>query len=332
MEDEKKVEDENLKEKKLEGLKRSLSASEIVKMGKSDTTSELTRLEREGRSELWWIDPKEVELREDSPKFGRISIIRRANWRHLGIAVKSMKDTKRYKSNLEELIAEIKVWRTLRHPNIVMFLGASYRPELGLMIMLEFMSGGTLQDYLFKRKKINPEKNWKCAYDIASAMAFLHACTPPVIHGDLQPHNILFNEHGVAKIGDFGLSKFVQGTPLTNKSKKARARYLAPEFLLWFSISLKSDVYAFGMILLDLFTAKLYHDKTKSVAELNGCQVDYLKIAKNGTPIDCKMVKDKVAKVLVQECTRKDVKVRFSFEQVTEYIENIQDKKACTIM
>jgi len=190
---------------------------------------------------------------------------------------------------------------------------------MGLMLLMEYMPSGSLQQYLTTRLKINARESWKIALDISSAMAFLHSCSPPVIHGDLQPENILFNSFGDAKIGDFGLSKYVRATPPSSGSAQKHVRYLAPEILLWMSVSLKSDVYAFGMILLDLFTKGPKHS-------------DYLKVAKGSAKIPVDDCKNSYAKEVVLKCIEADIKKRASFVDIVNDIEVFNNREKCTIV
>uniref|UniRef100_A0A7S3ZGC1 Protein kinase domain-containing protein n=1 Tax=Lotharella globosa TaxID=91324 RepID=A0A7S3ZGC1_9EUKA len=227
--------------------------------------------------------------------------------------------------NLEELMSEIAVWRTLRHPNIVMFLGATYNHDLGLMLLLEHMPGGTLKQYLEKRKGITTSENWKICLDISRALAFLHTCNPPVAHGDLKPANILFNAFGSCKIADFGLSRFV--TPAspqrTPQGVFVGARYIAPELLLSLTMLLESDVYSFGMIMVDLFRRQ---------GPISYSDLHYKTRAKKGLAENIDDIKDVRAKEIISQCILHDPTKRTNFSKISDTIEAFPKQDKCGLI
>jgi len=125
------------------------------------------------------------------------------------------------------------------------------------MLIMEFMPGGDLQELLDRTEGRIPLKRcYQIAIDIGKALCFLHACKPPILHRDLKPPNILFDDNGVAKMADFGLSKIVASSRQAYRmtEKTGTIRYMAPEVLLGKEYSCCVDVYSYGMILSYMFS------------------------------------------------------------------------------
>lgn len=126
------------------------------------------------------------------------------------------------------------------------------------------MENGNLEDRLLRKNNTCPItwfERFRIAWEIASALAFLHSSKPePIIHRDLKPANILLGRNLVSKIGDIGLSTVLHSDNLSTMYKDTAPvgtlSYIDPEYQRTGLISPKSDVYAFGMVILQLLTAK----------------------------------------------------------------------------
>mmetsp|Transcript_2449 Transcript_2449/g.3377 ORF Transcript_2449/g.3377 Transcript_2449/m.3377 type:complete len:279 (-) Transcript_2449:506-1342(-) len=232
---------------------KSSSAKNVSWLRTQELTKILQTIKTTGKTEHWWIEPEELQLSTASPKKGNSSKVFEARWRNLDIAVKIAKDQSRA-FHMEELLTELSVWKTIRHPNITMFLGASFREDLGLMLLVERMSGGTLDHHLQTRTTLNEKIYWRVAMDICSALAFLHNCNPAIVHGDVNPKNILFTSFGQAKLADFGFSRFLISSSEMPKKKLSDKRYCAPEISRHLQDNTRSsDMYSYGVVLLDMF-------------------------------------------------------------------------------
>lgn len=147
----------------------------------------------------------------------------------------------------------------LRHPHIVLLLGAC--PELGCLVY-EYMENGSLEDYILPRRG-RPPLPWpvrfRIAFEVACGLAFLHHSKPePIVHRDLKPGNILLDKYYVSKIGDVGLAKFISDLipdDITEYGESVIAGtiyYMDPEYQRTGTLRPKSDLYSFGVILLQL--------------------------------------------------------------------------------
>ncbi|XP_020522480.1 U-box domain-containing protein 35 [Amborella trichopoda] len=171
---------------------------------------------------------------------------------------------------------EVEVLSCIRHPNMVLLLGAC--PEYGCLVY-EYMANGSLEDCLFRRAN-TPTLSWqlrfKIAAEIATGLLFLHQTKPePLVHRDLKPGNILLDHNFVSKISDVGLARLVPPSvadSVTQYRMTAAAGtfcYIDPEYQKTGMLGIKSDVYALGIILLQLISSKppmgLAHNMERSM-------------------------------------------------------------------
>ncbi|CDY38258.1 BnaA10g11060D [Brassica napus] len=163
----------------------------------------------------------------------------------------------------QEFLREISVLSQLRHPHVVLLLGAC--PDNGCLVY-EYMDNGSLDAHI-SRKKGKPSLPWfirfKIIYETACGLAFLHNSKPePIVHRDLKPGNILLDKNFVSKIGDVGLAKLISEeapesvTVYRNSTIAGTLYYLDPEYQRTGTFRPKSDLYAFGIIVLQLLTAR----------------------------------------------------------------------------
>ncbi|KAK4277324.1 hypothetical protein QN277_015338 [Acacia crassicarpa] len=158
---------------------------------------------------------------------------------------------------------EVEVLCCIKHPNMVLLLGAC--PEFGCLVY-EYMENGSLEDRLF-RKNNSPPLSWRLRFtiaaEIATALLFLHQSKPePVVHRDLKPANILLDRNYVSKISDVGLARLVPAsvadsvTQYYMTSAAGTICYIDPEYQQTGKLTTKSDIYSLGVMLLQIITAK----------------------------------------------------------------------------
>lgn len=161
------------------------------------------------------------------------------------------------------LILQLDVLSRIRHPHLLILIGACV--DHGCLVY-EYMENGSLDERLF-RKNDTPPIPWfdrfRIIWEVASALNFLHNTKPKaIIHRDLKPANILLDRNLVSKIGDVGLSTMLQSdfsstsTIYKDTSPAGTLCYIDPEYQRTGLVSTKSDVYALGMVILQLLTAR----------------------------------------------------------------------------
>ncbi|WOL19063.1 putative receptor-like protein kinase [Canna indica] len=154
---------------------------------------------------------------------------------------------------------EIDLLGKIRHPNIVSLLGYCVRGETRILVY-ELMQNGSLETQLHGPSH-GSALTWyirmKIALDIARGLEYLHEhCNPPVIHRDIKSSNILLDSDFNAKIADFGLAVIGRNHNKGGLKLSGTLGYVAPEYILDGKLTEKSDVYAFGVVLLELLMGR----------------------------------------------------------------------------
>ncbi|CAI5536451.1 unnamed protein product, partial [Closterium sp. Naga37s-1] len=134
-----------------------------------------------------------------------------------------------------EYSMEVDVLSRMRHPHIVLLMGHCPDPN-AMCILYEYLPGGSLQEYL-----------------AASALLYLHQHSPPIAHRDLKPDNVLLDGNRMSKVGDVGLARLIAEDDYNVTARvQGTVGYIDPEEVATCEISVLSDVYAFGLIVLQL--------------------------------------------------------------------------------
>ncbi|KAK4751827.1 hypothetical protein SAY87_020625 [Trapa incisa] len=146
--------------------------------------------------------------------------------------------------------------KRVRHPNVVLFMGAvTRRPHLS--IVMEYLPRGSLYRLIHSLASgeiLDQRRRLRMALDVAKGLNYLHNLSPPIVHWDLKSPNLLVDRNLTVKVCDFGLSRFKANTFISSKSVAGTAEWMAPEFLRGEPSNEKSDVYSFGVILWELLT------------------------------------------------------------------------------
>ncbi|KAJ7523571.1 hypothetical protein O6H91_18G054700 [Diphasiastrum complanatum] len=173
------------------------------------------------------------------------------------VAIKILKSERLSESLQREFAQEVLMMRKVRHKNAVQLIGTCTKlPHL--CIVTEFMSGGSLYDYLHKRKgTLKLPMVLRVAIDISKGMDYLHQSN--IIHRDLKSANILMDENEVVKVADFGVARF-QAPNGVMTAETGTYRWMAPEVIEHKPYDRKADVFSFGIVLWELLTGKLPYD------------------------------------------------------------------------
>ncbi|KAL0433922.1 UNVERIFIED_CONTAM: putative serine/threonine-protein kinase SIS8 [Sesamum latifolium] len=212
---------------------------------------------------------------------------------------------------------EVSLMKRLRHPNILLFMGAVTSPQR-LCIVTEFLPRGSLFRLLQRNTtKLERRRRIHMALDIARGMNYLHHLNPPIIHRDLKSSNLLVDKNWTVKVGDFGLSRLKNETYLTTKSGKGTPQWMAPEVLRNEPADEKADVYSFGVILWELVTHKIPWDNLNSMQVIGavGFMNQRLEIPKDVEPEWAS---------IIESCWHSEPQSRPSFQELMEKLKDMQ--------
>ncbi|CAA0809112.1 Protein kinase superfamily protein [Striga hermonthica] len=202
--------------------------------------------------EISW-DELHIKERVGAGSFGTVH---RAEWHGSDVAVKVLTLQDFHDDQLKEFLREVAIMKRIRHPNVVLFMGAvTKRPHLS--IVTEYLPRGSLFRLIHKPAAgeiLDQRRRLRIALDVAKGINYLHRLTPPIVHWDLKSPNLLVDKNWTVKVCDFGLSRFKANTFISSKSVAGTPEWMAPEFLRGEPSNEKSDVYSFGVILWELVT------------------------------------------------------------------------------
>ena len=225
----------------------------------------------------------------------------------------------------------------LRHPNIVQFIGVYWpnqRCDLPVMVM-ELMDS-SLKCFIESKPKgeIKITDKYSILHDVALGLSFLHAQTPPVVHRDLSPNNILLTDRGVAKIGDLGVARAIQaGGRLVKKNAKLTEAPGTPAFMPPEAIGSNPvydatlDVFSFGGLVLFVITEEWPEPTLATEVNPQTHRVmGYTEIQRRWKYLS-KMDRDsQELRRFVESCLDNDPRMRPVIRAVVEKIEALQVK------
>ncbi|KAL6529486.1 hypothetical protein OROGR_015109 [Orobanche gracilis] len=181
------------------------------------------------------------------------------------------------KQGEDEFTAEVELLGRLRSPYLLPLIGYCSESNRKLLVY-EFMANGGLQDHLYpisgNNTTVSSNLNWetrlRIALETAKGLEYLHEhISPPVIHRDFKSSNILLDKTFHAKVSDFGLAKLGSEKAGGHVSTRVLGTqgYVAPEYALTGHLTIKSDVYSYGVVLLELLTGRVPVDMKRPSGE-----------------------------------------------------------------
>ncbi|CAI9090969.1 OLC1v1025869C1 [Oldenlandia corymbosa var. corymbosa] len=185
---------------------------------------------------------------------------------HSVVAVKKLWRSEADVEAGDDLFVEVNLLGKLRHRNIVRLLGYVHNAN-DVMMLYEYMPNGSLGAALHGKQTGKMLVDWVSRYNIAlgvaHGLAYLHHdCHPPVIHRDVKSNNILLDSDFEARIADFGLARTMLHNNETVSMVAGSYGYIAPEYGYTLKVDEKSDIYSYGVVLLELLTGKLPLDSS----------------------------------------------------------------------
>ncbi|CAJ1965442.1 unnamed protein product, partial [Sphenostylis stenocarpa] len=242
-------------------------------------------------------------------------------------------------SSQEEKIikSEAKLFISARHKNVVMLLGLCTNKSQ-LMVVFEKVCNGSLDKYLTRGSflSLNWKQRLKVAMGTARGLKYLHG--KDIIHGNLKPNNILLTHEFEPLIGDFFFGQEKVGPKKSSKDISIRnSGYAAPEYLENGKLSNKTDVYSFGLVLLELISGRRATDKSPSGKSLVSWARPLLKGKKYPQLLDVKINNSYEEEKLVwlvqvtEQCLRKNPKERLTMNMVVSSLQGIEESAECCV-
>ena len=174
------------------------------------------------------------------------------------VAVKRlMRNEKEAGDRAGDFLSELGIIAHINHPNATRLIG--FGIDRGLYFVLQFASHGSLSSMLFGSESLEWKIRFKVALGVAKGLQYLHQdCPRRIIHRDIKASNILLNHNDEAEISDFGLAKWLPDKWAHHVVFPIEGTfgYLAPEYFMHGLVDEKTDVFAFGVLLLELMTGR----------------------------------------------------------------------------
>ncbi|KAH0719583.1 hypothetical protein KY285_015614 [Solanum tuberosum] len=284
----------------------------VAKNGQGQTISEsvsnCVKIPTDGTDD-WEIDLRLLKL-ENRVASGSSGDLYKGTYCCQEVAIKALKPEQLNMDILKEFSQEVFIMRKIRHKNVVQFIGACRQPP-NLCIVTEFMSRGSIYNFLHKQKgAFKLPTLLKVAADVSKGMNYLHQNN--IIHRDLKTANLLMDEHGAVKVGDFGVAR-VQAQTGVMTAETGTYRWMAPEVIEHRPYDHKADVFSFGIVLWELLSGEIpYAHLTPLQAAIGVVQQDLRpRIPEHAHP---KLVE------LVEKCWQQDPTQRPDFSEILDIL------------
>lgn len=261
---------------------------------------------------VWEIDPRHLTFLRELGN-GQFGVVKHGKWqgKH-DVAIKMIKEGS---MSEDDFIEEAKVMMKLRHPHLVQLYGVSTK-QRPIYIVTEFLSNGCLLSYLRETlKRPQPIQLLEMCKDVSEGMAYLES--QQYIHRDLAARNCLVDDFGTIKVTDFGLSRYVLDDEYTSSAgTKFPVRWSPPEVLLYCKFSSKSDIWAFGVLMWEIYTlGKMPFERFNNTEIIDKLMAGYRLYRPQ-------QASEKVYRIM-QDCWHEKAEDRPSFEVLVSYIQDL---------
>ncbi|KAL8098406.1 serine/threonine-protein kinase STY46-like [Apium graveolens] len=263
-------------------------------------------------TDVWEIDPQQLKF-EGKVASGSYGDLYKGTYRSQEVAIKVLKVERVNAEMQREFAQEVYIMRKVRHKNVVQFIGACTKPP-SLCIVTEYMSGGSVYDYLHKHKgTFKLPSLLKVAIDISKGMNYLHQNN--IIHRDLKAANLLLDENEVVKVADFGVAR-VKAQSGVMTAETGTYRWMAPEVIEHKPYDHKADIFSFAIVLWELLTGKIPYEYLTPLQAAVGVVQKGLRptIPKNTLP--------KISELL-ERCWQQDPTLRPDFTEIIAILQQI---------
>lgn len=280
---------------------------------------EINKIIIKSQEQHWYVNYDELKIDLEPFASGATSEIFDCLWRGTKIVIKKLK--LKDKISVKDFLNEINIWNTVRHPNIVQFLGISIDENI-IYLLLQKINGPNLRDFINNRKIIRSNLKIKFMNQLVSIFNFLHNCNPPIIYRDLKAENILVENDNIF-LTDFGLSKFYpENENFKMTGNTGTLRYMAPEVFNKKDYNLKADIYSLGMILYFIFKGQLpFNEMSRKMV------VNYMDNDKNML-VD---LNDNFIKKIVEKCIDKNINNRHDINTLTDSLDLVNFNNYCCL-
>ncbi|KAF8013418.1 hypothetical protein BT93_I1311 [Corymbia citriodora subsp. variegata] len=256
-------------------------------------------------TDVWELDPRCLKF-ETKIASGSYGDLYKGTYCSQEVAIKVLKPERVNSDMQKEFAQEVFILRKVRHKNVVQFIGACTKPP-SLYIVTEFMSGGSVYDYLHKQRGVFKLPTLlKVAIDVSKGMNYLHQNN--IIHRDLKAANLLMDENEVVKVADFGVAR-VKAQSGVMTAETGTYRWMAPEVIEHKPYDHKADVFSFGVVLWELLTGKLPYDHLTPLQAAVGV------VQKGLRPIIPNDTHPKLVELL-EKCWEQDPTLRPDFSEI----------------
>ncbi|XP_041012334.1 serine/threonine-protein kinase STY46 isoform X2 [Juglans microcarpa x Juglans regia] len=261
-------------------------------------------------TDVWEIDPKHLKF-ENKIASGSYGDLCKGTYYSQEVAIKVLKPERVDSDMQREFAQEVFILRKVRHKNVVQFIGACTKPP-SVCIVTEFMSGGSVYDYLHKQKGVFKLPSLlKVAIDVSKGMNYLHQNN--IIHRDLKAANLLMDDNEVVKVADFGVAR-VKPQSGVMTAETGTYRWMAPEVIEHKPYDHKADVFSFGIVLWELLTGKLPYEYLTPLQAAVGV------VQKGLRPTIPKNTHPKLVELLLS-CWQQDPALRPDFSEIIEILQ-----------
>jgi len=243
-----------------------------------------------------------------------------AKWRGVTVAVKKLKVKQNRQKILDEFKNEVAILAKLRHPNVLLFMGASTESE-HLTIVTEFLEGGTLREYQDSHT-VDLKLALRFGKHIAFGLNYLHL--RGIIHRDLKRENLLLDRSLVVKLSDFGLSCLIPREGFV-EGQTGTPWLIAPEIWKKQKYNESVDVYSFGLTFWEIMCNKEVGDDPKFLAIQNLTQL-LDAVVRNGIRPSIPPTSPPDLVILLRNCWDGDPSRRYNFGQIIPLMEKITEQ------